>query len=184
MTKFTAFDTWMGEPVEGVTVRTMFTGRVTFTGIPQEVSDGFFRGLVVPRTWPLLEPNLHSKLVITVDGGVTEAVNVHRRTLPPPTCVTLQSAVLASFAVTLKSAVTDGTDVVVVDEVVVLDVVVVGTVVVVVDVVVVVEVVDEVEVELGEVVESHALPTSASTTTPARAGRRSIEMSFIGDMAR
>ena len=96
-TKLTALVTWIGEPTAGVTVRTMLIGRVTFTGIPQLVSAGSDRGLVVSGR-PLLEPNLHSKLLMIVDGGVTEAVNVQRRWLVPPSFFTLQSAVLASRA--------------------------------------------------------------------------------------
>jgi hypothetical protein len=172
----TALVTWIGEPTAGVTVRTMLIGRVTFTGIPQLVSAGFDRGLVVPRTCPLLEPNLHSKLLMTVDGGVTEAVNVQRRTLPLPTCFTLQSAVLGSLAVTVKFAVGDAV-VVVLDDVVVVDVVDAAAVVVVVVVtgavvVVVVTAVVVVVLDVGDVLLSQ--PDSiAHTQTTAHTRPRS-----------
>ena len=101
----------------------MLTGSVTFTGIPQVVNFGSGRGLIVPRICPLLEPNLHSKLLMTVEDGVTEAVNVQRRWLSPPSFFTLQSAVLASRGVTVKSAVGPAVVVVVDDVVDVVDVV-------------------------------------------------------------
>jgi len=122
----------------GVTIKKIGTGTVTFTAMPQLVSGGSVSGLVVPSCRPPAVPNLQSNVAPTpADAGVTVAVNVHFSTLPPPTCVTLQSAVVAAVGVTVKFA--EGATVVVVVEadVVVVDVevevvVVLATVVVVV----------------------------------------------------
>ena len=124
----------------GVTIKKIGTGTVTFTAMPQLVSGGSVSGLVVPSCRPPAVPNLQSNVAPTpADAGVTVAVNVHFSTLPLPTCVTLQSAVLAAVGVTVKLAV--GATVVVVVEAVVV-VVVLATVVVVVETGTVVVVVD------------------------------------------
>jgi hypothetical protein len=139
----------------GVTIKKTGTGTVTFTATPQPERKGSVSGFVVPSDGPPADPNLQSNVAPTpADAGVTVAVNVHFNTLPEPTCVTLQSAVLAAVGVTVKFALGATVVVVVEAEVVVVEtdvVVVVATLVVVVVGVVVVVVGDDVVV-VGELV--------------------------------